>query len=87
MYTYRLFRLPDDHSTKNILPISFCNGDGDTTREDVQPRDTLTWTQIEKPTSLGQWLAWQTSMANVVDPAYGVEPIKRSWQLNTNTYI
>ena len=26
-------------------------------------------------------------MANVVDPAYGVEPIKRSWQLNTNTCI
>ena len=87
MYTYRLLRLPDDHPTKNILPISFRNRDGDTTQEDVQPRDTLAWTQNEKPISLGQWLAWQTSMANVVDPAYGVEPIKRSWQLNTNTYI
>lgn len=26
-------------------------------------------------------------MANVVDPAYGVEPIKRSWQLNTTICI
>ncbi len=67
MYTYRLFRLPDDHPTKNLLPISFRNGDGDTTREDEQPRDTLAWTKNEKLTSLGQWPAWQTSMANVVD--------------------
>ena len=44
MYTYRLLRLPDDHPTKNILPISFRNGDGDTTREDMQPRNTLAWT-------------------------------------------
>ncbi len=87
MYTYRLLCLPDDHPTKTLLPISVRNGDGDTTREDEQPRDTSAWTKNEKPTSLGQWLAWQTSMANVVDPAYGVEPIKRSWRLNTNTCI
>lgn len=34
MYTHRLLRLPDDHLTKKLLPMSFTNGDGDITRED-----------------------------------------------------
>lgn len=87
MYTYRLFCLPDDHPIKILLPISFCNGDGDRTREDKQAKNNLAWTRNEKPASLGQWLAWQIAMANVVDLAYGVESIKRSWRLNANICI
>ena len=41
MYTSRLLGLPDEYLTKRILPISFQNGDRDTTRADEQPRDTL----------------------------------------------
>lgn len=82
MYTHQLLHLPDDHPTKKLLPIRLTNGDGDMTQEDEQARDNLAWTKNQKPTFLGQWLAWQTAMANVVDLAYGVEPVKRSWRLN-----
>lgn len=30
MYTYRLLSLPEDHPTKNILPVSFRKGEEDT---------------------------------------------------------
>lgn len=41
IYTYRLFSVSNDHSTKNVRPISFCNRDGDITQEDEQQRDIL----------------------------------------------
>ena len=41
IYTYRLLCLPDDHPTKKLLPMNFCNGDGDRTREDDQAKDNL----------------------------------------------
>lgn len=41
MYMHQLLRLCDDHPTKKLLPISFTNGDGDTTRENGHIRDNL----------------------------------------------
>ena len=84
IYVYRLLTLPNNHLTKKILPISFRNGDVDSIREEEKPEDPLIWADRERPNSLGQWLAQQISNTQAVDPAYGVEPIERSWQLNTD---
>lgn len=35
-------------------------------------------TQNVLPTSYRQWLAWQTTVDHCIDPAKGVEPIRRS---------
>lgn len=83
IYTYRLLILPDDHLAKKILPVSFRNGDANTIRAEDQAEDTLIWAGNERPTSLSQWLARQVSVTQAVDSAYGVEPIERSWRLNT----
>ena len=83
IYTYRLLNLPDDHLAKKILPVSFRNGDANTTQAEDQPEVTLIWAGNERPTSLSQWLARQVSVTQAVDSAYGVEPIERSWRLNT----
>lgn len=83
MYAYRLLTLPNDHLTKKILPVSFRDKDADFGRED-QSEDPLTWASREMPSSLGQWLARQIANTQAVDRAYGVEPVERSWQLNTN---
>lgn len=83
-YAYRLLTLPKNHLTKTILPSSFRNGDADSIREEEQLEDLLVWAGREKPNSLGQWLARQISSTQVVDPAYGVEPMERSWRLNTD---
>lgn len=47
IYLYRLLYLPNNHFTKKFLLISFCNGDGDITREDEQPKDIIAWTKIK----------------------------------------
>ena len=78
MYAYRLLTLPNDHLTKKILPIGFRNGDTDTIGAKKQPEDALIWAGSERPNLLGQWLACQVSGTQVVDPAYGVEPIEKS---------
>ena len=67
MYAYRLLTLPSDHLTKNILPISFRNGDADTIQAEDQPEDTLAWAGSERPTSIGQWLARQVSITQAID--------------------
>ena len=81
MYTYRLLSLPEDHPVKNILPISFRKGDGDTQPGD-QPEDTLLWAEEGKANTYGQWLARQIFLTKCVDPTYGVEPVERIWRLN-----
>ncbi len=83
-YAYRLLTLPNDHLTKKILSSSFRNGDADSIREEEQLEDPLIWAVRERPNSLGQWLAQQISNTQAVDPANGVEPIERSWRLNTD---
>ena len=40
------------------------------------PENTLRWTQDERPTTFGQWLAWQITIDHCIDPAEGVEPVK-----------
>lgn len=82
MYAYRLLRLPNDHVTKQILPYSFRNGDAENVQADDEPEDSLIWAGIERPNSLGQWLARQVSITQAVDPAYGVEPIEKTWRLD-----
>lgn len=69
---------------KILLPVSFRNGDADTTQAEDQPEDTLIWAGSERPNSLGQSLARQFSITRAVDPAYGVEPIERCWRLGTD---
>ena len=56
MYTYRLLSLPEDHPVKNILPISFRKGDGNTQPGDP-PEDTPLWAEEGKANTYGQWLA------------------------------
>ena len=34
------------------------------------------WTQNARPTSYGQWLAWQMTVDHSIDPADGVEPVE-----------
>lgn len=73
MYAYRLLSLPDKHPTKNILPVSLRIGDGNL---DELPEDNLMWTQNTRPSSYGQWLAWQLTIDHSIDPADGAEPVK-----------
>lgn len=73
----------DDHLAKKILPISSRKGNTNTIRAEDQPEDILIWARNERPTSLSQWLARQVSITQAVDPAYRVEPVERSWRLNT----
>lgn len=87
MYTYRLFTLSNDYFTKKILPISFRNGDANTIGAEKQPEDTLIWASRKRPSSFSQWLASQVSGTQVVDPAYGVELIEKSWQLDIDLLL
>ena len=49
-----------------------------------QPEDTLIWAGSERLNSLDQWLARKVSGTQVVDLAYGVEPIAKSWRLDND---
>ena len=81
MYTYRPLSLPEDHPVKNILPISFRKGDGDTQPRD-QPENILLWAKNGKANTYGHWLARQIFLTRCVDPTYNVEPVERAWCLN-----
>lgn len=37
------------------------------------PENTLLWTQNSRPTLYGQWLAWQITDDQSIDPAEGVD--------------
>lgn len=87
MYTHQLPCLHDDHLTKKLLSISFTNSDKDMTRENEQVRNNLAWTKNKNSKSLGQWLAWQIAITNVVDPIYRFELVKISWHLNPKICI
>ncbi len=76
IYTCRLLRLPDRHPAKEILPISLRKGDQDFQPGEL-PENTLLWTQNLRPTLYGQWLAWQITVDHSIDPADGVEPVKK----------
>ncbi len=73
-YAYRLLSLPDQHLTKNILPVSLRNGDGDFQPGELSVYD-LMWTGNTRPTLYGQWLAWQITIEYSINPADGVEPV------------
>lgn len=34
------------------------------------------WTRDERPTSFVQWLAWQITIDDCIDPVEGVEPVR-----------
>ena len=76
MYTCQLLRLPDRHPAKEILPISLRKVDQDFQPGEL-PENTLLWTQNSRPTLYGQWLAWQITVDHSIDPADGVEPVKK----------
>ncbi len=73
-YAYRLLSLPDQHLTKNILPVSLRNGDGDFQPGEL-PVNDLMWTENTRPTLYGQWLAWQITIEHSIDAADGVGPV------------
>ena len=86
MYAYRLLSLPEDHPAKEILPVSFRKGDGDTQPGD-QPEDTLLWASNERTSTYGQWLARQVFLTGCIDPADGVEPIEGTWNLGEDSLM
>ena len=53
MYAYRLLSLLEDHPAKEILPVSFRKGDGDT-QPGEQPEDTLLWASKDRANTYGQ---------------------------------
>ena len=75
LYAHRLLSLPDRHPAKDILPASLREGD-EGLQPGEPPKDSLMWTQNARPTSYGQWLAWQVTFDHSVDPASGVEPVE-----------
>ena len=75
LYACRLLSLPDQHPTKEILPISLRVGDGAFQPGEL-PDNNLAWTQDARPNLYGQWLAWQITINHSIDPADGVEPVE-----------
>ena len=76
LYSYRLLSLSDEFPAKKILSISLRTGDGTFQPEDL-PENNFMWTQNTKPILYGQWLAWQITLDHSIDPADGVEPVKK----------
>ena len=74
LYAYQLLSLPDEYPTKKILPVSLRIGDG---ALDELPENNLMWTQNARPSSYGQWLAWQLTVDHSKDPADGAEPVEK----------
>lgn len=73
-YAYRLLSLPDQHPTKEILPVSLRVGD-ESFQPGELPDNTLMWTEDTRATLYGQWLAWQLTTEHSMHPANGVEPV------------
>lgn len=75
-YTARLLGLPADHLARQILPISFCEGDQHA-QPGEQPVRDREWaeasTRSRGPWSLGQHLAQQLAETLPVDPSRGFE--------------
>ena len=74
-YALRLLSLPDQHPTKEILPISLRKGDAGSQPGQL-PENTFMWTENARPTLYEHWLAWPISYEHSIDPADGVEPVE-----------
>ena len=74
-YALRLLSLSDQHSTKEILPISLQNRDRDSEPGELS-KNTLMYTKNARPTFYGRWLAWQIGFEHAVNPADQVKPVK-----------
>lgn len=47
-----------------------------------QPEDTLLWASKDRANTYGHWLARQVFLTGCIDPAHGMEPIERAWNLD-----
>jgi hypothetical protein len=75
-YTIRLLGLPREHPVKNILPITFREGDRHA-QPGEQPLNDREWAEGRgNPSCLGQHLARQIASILQVDPSGGVEEIE-----------
>lgn len=74
LYVCRLLSLPDQHPTKEILPVSLRVRDASFQPGEIS-NDTLRWTENTRHTLYGQWLVWQLTTEHSIDPATGVEPV------------
>lgn len=73
-YVYRLVRLLDEHSTKEILLTRLRVGYEGVQLEKL-PNDTLMWTKNTRPTMYRQWLAWQLTTDHSINSSNGAEPV------------
>ena len=73
-YAHRILSLPNSIPTKDILPITLREGDGNAQPEDLPEGDSI-WSNTQRIRTYGQHLARQISVGFCIDPAEGVEPI------------
>lgn len=73
-YAHRLLTLPDEHPTKDILPVSLRLGDRDAQPGKLTENDEI-WFLNQKVRNLDQQFAWQVSVDFSIDYAKGVEPV------------
>ncbi len=73
-HAYRILGLSDLVTTKEILPVTLREGDGNAQPGD-QPESDSIWATSQRIKTYGQHLARMVSVGSSIDPAEGTEPI------------